>query len=132
MKTGMKRKKIVWLLRIVAAVILLQTLVFKFSGAEESIYIFSKLGMEPYGRIGSGIAELIAAILILMPKTTWMGAVLGSGIMIGAVFSHLFVLGIAVQGDGGLLFVLAIIVLVCCLELINLDRNKIFNLLKAK
>ncbi|WP_264535161.1 DoxX family membrane protein [Flavobacterium sp. N1736] len=128
----MKRKKIVWLLRIVAAVILLQTLVFKFSGAEESIYIFSKLGMEPYGRIGSGIAELIAAILILMPKTTWMGAVLGSGIMIGAVFSHLFVLGIAVQGDGGLLFVLAIIVLVCCLELINLDRNKIFNLLKAK
>ena len=128
----MKRKKIIWFLRIVAASILLQTLFFKFSGAEESIYIFSKLGMEPYGRIGSGIAELIAAILILIPKTTWMGALLGCGIMSGAVLSHLFVLGIAVKNDGGLLFVLALIVLLCCLELINLSKTNIFNLLKAK
>ena len=128
----MKRKKIIWFLRIVASSILLQTLFFKFSGAEESIYIFSKLRMEPYGRIGSGIAELIAAILILFPKTTCMGALLGCGIMSGAVLSHLFVLGIAVKNDGGLLFVLALIVLLCCLELINLSRTNIFNLLKAK
>lgn len=128
----MKRKKIIWFLRIVASSILLQTLFFKFSGAEESIYIFSKLGMEPYGRIGSGIAELIAATLILIPKTTWMGALLGCGIMSGAVLSHLFVLGIAVKNDGGLLFVLALIVLLCCLELIHLSKTKIFNLLKAK
>jgi uncharacterized membrane protein YphA (DoxX/SURF4 family) len=132
MKAIMKRKKIVWFLRIVAAGILLQTLFFKFSGAPESIYIFSKLGMEPYGRIGSGIAELIAAILILIPKTTWMGALLASGVMLGAILSHFFVLGIAVKGDGGLLFVLALIVFFCSLELINLNRNKIFNLLKAK
>lgn len=128
----MKRKKIIWLLRIVASSILLQTLFFKFSGAEESVYIFSKLGMEPYGRIGSGIAELIAVILILIPKTTWMGALLACGIMTGAILSHLFVLGIAVENDGGLLFVLALIVLLSCIELINLSRNNFFNLLKAK
>ena len=128
----MKRKKIIWFLRIVASSILLQTLFFKFSGAEESVYIFSKLGMEPYGRIGSGIAELIAAILILIPKTTWMGALLACGIMTGAILSHLFVLGIAVENDGGLLFVLALIVLLSCIELINLSRNNFFNLLKAK
>jgi len=128
----MKRKKLVWFLRIVAAAILLQTLFFKFSGAEESVYIFSKLGMEPYGRIGSGIAELIAVILILIPKTTWMGALLACGIMTGAILSHLFVLGIAVENDGGLLFVLALIVLLSCIELINMSRNNFFNLLKAK
>jgi len=128
----MKRKKIMWFLRIVASSILLQTLFFKFSGAEESIYIFSKLGMEPYGRIGSGIIELVAATLILIPKTTWMGALLACGIMSGAILSHLFILGIAVENDGGLLFVLALIVLLSCIELINLSRNNFFNLLKAK
>jgi uncharacterized membrane protein YphA (DoxX/SURF4 family) len=128
----MKRKKIIWFLRIVASSILLQTLFFKFSGAEESIYIFSKLGMEPYGRIGSGIVELIAATLILIPKTTWMGALLACGIMTGAILSHLFILGIAVENDGGLLFVLALIVLLSCIELINLSRNNFFNPLKTK
>jgi uncharacterized membrane protein YphA (DoxX/SURF4 family) len=128
----MKRKKTMWFLRIVASSILMQTLFFKFSGAEESIYIFSKLGMEPYGRIGLGIVELIAAALILIPKTTWMGALLACGIMIGAILSHLFVLGIAVENDGGLLFVLALIVFLSCVELINLSRNIFFNPLKAK
>jgi uncharacterized membrane protein YphA (DoxX/SURF4 family) len=128
----MKRKKIIWFLRIVASSILLQTLFFKFSGAEESIYIFSKLGMEPYGRIGSGIVELLAATLILIPKTTWMGALLACGIMTGAILSHLFILGIAVENDGGLLFVLALIVLLSCIELINLSRNNFFNPLKTK
>lgn len=128
----MKRKKIMWFLRIVASSILLQTLFFKFSGAEESICIFSKLGMEPYGRIGSGIIELVAATLILIPKTTWMGALLACGIMTGAILSHLFILGIAVENDGGLLFVLALIVLLSCIELINLSRNIFFNILKAK
>ena len=63
-----------WICRIVAAAILLQTLFFKFTGAAESIYIFTKVGLEPWGRIGSGIVELIAAILILIPRTTWLGA----------------------------------------------------------
>ncbi|MDR6762379.1 putative membrane protein YphA (DoxX/SURF4 family) [Flavobacterium sp. 2755] len=125
----MKKEILIWILRITASVILLQTLFFKFSGAEESIYIFSTLGIEPYGRIGSAIAELIAAVLILMPKTTWLGALGAAGIMIGAILSHLFVLGIEVQNDGGLLFALAVITLLCSLGLLYFNKNKLFNLL---
>ena len=97
-----------WVLRIAAAAILLQTLFFKFTGAEESVYIFSTLGAEPWGRIGSGIAELIASVMLLVPRSVWMGALMAMGIMAGAILSHLFVLGIEVQGDGGLLFFLGI------------------------
>ncbi|WP_017498773.1 DoxX family membrane protein [Flavobacterium sp. WG21] len=127
-----KSEKIIWTLRIIAAGILLQTLFFKFSGAEESIYIFSTLGIEPYGRIGSGIAELVVAILILIPKTTWIGALGGCGVMAGAILSHLFVLGISVQHDGGLLFLLALITLLCCLGLLYFNKSKLFNLLNLK
>lgn len=127
-----RKIQLAWTLRMVAAIILLQTLFFKFSGAEESVYIFSKIGIEPYGRIGSGIAELIIAILILIPKTTWIGALAGSGIMIGAITLHLFVLGIEVQGDGGFLFLLAIITFSCCLGLLYLHKNKFINILNLK
>lgn len=125
----MKKKILIWILKIVASVILLQTLYFKFSGAEESIYIFSALGIEPYGRIGSAIAELIAAILILIPKTTWIGALGGIGIMTGAIVSHVFVLGLVVKDDGGLLFSLAVITFLCCLGLLYFNKNKLSNLL---
>jgi len=125
-------KTLTWIIRIVAAVILLQTLYFKFSAAAESVYIFSKLGIEPYGRIGSGIAELIAAILILIPRTTLIGAIMGCGVMIGAIFSHLFVLGIEVQNDGGELFILAIITFLCCALLVFQNRKGILDLLKFK
>jgi len=125
-------KSLTWIIRLIAAAILLQTLYFKFSAAEESVYIFSTLGIEPYGRIGSGIAELIAAILILIPRTTLIGALMGSGVMIGAIFSHLFVLGIEVQNDGGTLFILALIVFLCCAFLVFLNKNKIVDLLKFK
>lgn len=128
----MKTENTIWILRIIAAGILLQTLFFKFSGASESIYIFSALGVEPYGRIGSGIAELIVAILILIPKTTWVGALGGCGIMIGAILSHLLVLGIVVENDGGFLFLLAVITLLCCLGLLYFNKNKLFNLLNFK
>jgi hypothetical protein len=99
-----------WICRITAAVILGQTLFFKFTAAPESVYIFSKLGLEPWGRIGSGVAELIAAILLLTPRFAWAGALLALGVISGALGSHLTVLGIVVQDDGGLLFALAIIV----------------------
>lgn len=101
-----------WVLRILAAVILLQTLFFKFSGAEESIYIFSTLGMEPWGRIGTGIVELVASILILLPRTTAFGAVLAVGTMSGAIFFHLTRLGIEVRGDHGQLFIYALLVFI--------------------
>src|SRR2546423_5232454 len=90
----------IWVLRLLAAVIMLQTLYFKFSGAEESIYIFSTLGIEPWGRIGIGILELIASVLILFPRTTGIGALLGIGLMSGAIFFHLTKLGLVVMNDG--------------------------------
>lgn len=114
-----------WVLRIVAAIILLQTLFFKFTGAPESMYIFERLGVEPAGRYGSGAMELIASILLMIPKYTWAGALLGMGIMAGAIASHLFVLGIDVQGDGGLLFGLGIVVFVCCAVLAWMNKAKI-------
>ena len=114
-----------WVLRITAAVILLQTLFFKFTAAPESIYIFTKVGAEPWGRIGSGIVELIAAILILTPQFTWLGSLLAIGVMPGAILSHLAVLGIEVQDDKGLLFALALIVFVCSTANLLLHRSEI-------
>jgi hypothetical protein len=97
-----------WAAQLIVAGILLQTLFFKFSGAEESVYIFSTLGIEPWGRIGSGVVELAAALLLLVPATAPLGAILTIGVMSGAIMSHLTVLGIEVRGDGGLLFALAL------------------------
>ena len=128
----MKNPIFIWIVKLIAVVILVQTLYFKFTGAEESVYIFTKLGIEPFGRIGSGVVELIASILILIPRTTLLGALMGAGTMLGAIFSHLFVLGIEVKNDGGELFTLAIITLLCCLILVFQNRRKIPDLLKFK
>lgn len=118
-------KILIWVLRLVAAAIMLQTLFFKFTGAPESIYIFETVGLEPFGRYASGVAELIASILLLIPRTTWLGAVIGLGVIAGAIMSHLTVLGIEVQGDGGTLFALAIVVFVSCAVLLFLHRRDI-------
>ena len=120
----------IWALRIIAALILLQTLFFKFSGAEESIYIFSTLGMEPWGRIGSGVLELIASILILYPRTTFIGAALGAGLMSGAIFFHLTKLGISVKGDGGQLFIYALLVFISCVILLFICRKELMDAIK--
>src|SRR3974377_120779 len=114
-----------WICRISAALILLQTLFFKFTAAPESVYIFTKVGAEPWGRIGSGIVELIAAILLLTPRFVWAGAFLALGVMAGAILSHLTVLGIEVQGDKGLLFFLAIAVFVTSSIAFLLHRTQI-------
>lgn len=122
----MKTKSIVnTLLKIIPAVILLQTLFFKFSAAPESVYIFEQLNMEPWGRIGLGIIELFVAILILVPKTTWLGALMGVGIMLGALFSHLTKLGVVVKNDGGTLFILALVTFLFCLILVWQRRSEI-------
>jgi hypothetical protein len=128
----MKHPLFLWAIKFLAVIILLQTLYFKFTAAEESVYIFSTLGAEPYGRIGSGIVELIASILILMPRTTLLGALLGLGTMFGAITSHLFILGIEVKNDGGTLFALAIITFLCCAFLVFQNKNKIPDLLRFK
>jgi len=114
-----------WICRIAAAVILLQTLFFKFTAAPESVYIFTKVHAEPWGRIGSGVVELIAAVLILIPRTVWAGALLGLGVMAGAIVSHLTVLGVEVMGDGGLLFGLALIVFCSSTVALVLHRTQI-------
>jgi putative oxidoreductase len=121
-----KNQKIAsWIVRLIAAVILLQTLFFKFTGAPESVYIFTKVGLEPWGRYGSGVVELIAAVLLLSSCHCWLGAVLALGVMGGAIMSHLTKLGIVVQDDGGLLFALAITVAVCSLVTLALHRRQI-------
>lgn len=120
-----KKNILSWIVRIVAAVILLQTLYFKFTAHPDSVYIFSQLGLEPTGRIGIGVIEMITAFLLLYPRTAGIGAVLGLGIISGAIFSHLTQLGIEVQGDGGTLFYLAVAVFVCCLVAAILHRKEI-------
>ncbi|WP_411894818.1 DoxX family membrane protein [Winogradskyella sp. A2] len=108
----MKFDKIFLVLRIAVAIILIQTLRFKFTAHPDSVYIFETVGLEPFGRVGIGIAELIAGILLLVPKTIWLGASLALGIMAGAIVMHLTELGIEVKDDGGVLFFTAIITFV--------------------
>jgi uncharacterized membrane protein YphA (DoxX/SURF4 family) len=114
-----------WTLQLLAAAILFQTLFFKFTGAEESVYIFKTLGLEPWGRIGSGVAELIACVLLLTPRTVPLGAILALGVISGAIVSHLTKLGIVVKGDGGLLFALAIVVFVASAAVLVIRRTQI-------
>jgi putative oxidoreductase len=123
------QKIISWVLRIVSAVILLQTLYFKFTGAPESVVLFTKLGVEPWGRIGTGVVELIASVLLLLPSTVFIGAFLAVGLMAGAILSHLLIIGVESQGDGGQLFILACIVLVCAAILTFLYKQQGLQLL---
>ena len=122
---------VTWSLRLVAAAIMLQTLYFKFTGQEESIRLFTELGMEPWGRIATGVFELIASTLILYPRTTGLGAALGAGLMAGAIFFHLTILGIRFDGDY-ILFVYAVIVFVCCAILLFLYRHQILGVIRKR
>jgi uncharacterized membrane protein YphA (DoxX/SURF4 family) len=121
----------IWILRLVAAVILLQTLYFKFTAHPESVKLFTRIGMEPYGRIGTGILELITAILLLIPRYTGYGAILGLGLMTGAIYFHLTKIGIYFDGDP-VLFIYAVITFVCCAILIFVYKNQLEKQLKRK
>jgi len=125
-------KYIILIARFGAAAILLQTLFFKFTGATESVYIFTTLGIEPVGRIGSGIAELISAILLIWPSKSLIGALLSAGVMAGAIASHVLILGFVIMNDGGLLFSLALLVFILNLVIIfsNIDKIKQLDLTK--
>jgi uncharacterized membrane protein YphA (DoxX/SURF4 family) len=115
-----------WILRVIAALIMLQTLYFKFTDHPESVEIFTTLGMEPWGRYGTGILEIIASILILFPNTTILGAILGLGLMAGAIFFHLTSLGIYVNGDP-VLFIYALTAFICCAMLLFFHRSQILQ-----
>jgi putative oxidoreductase len=114
-----------WVLQVTAAVILFQTLFFKFTGAEESRYIFATIGAEPWGRIASGVVELVASILLVIPGSAAVGAILALGTISGAILTHLTILGIEVKGDGGLLFALAVIVFVASAGVLYIRRYEI-------
>ena len=118
------KSRVVWAPALVAALIMGQTLYFKFMGAPESVYIFSTLGVEPWGRLAAGASELLAVALLLTPRAQWVGAGLGLGVMLGAIGSHVAVLGIVVQDDGGLLFGLAVVVALCCAAVLYLRRRE--------
>lgn len=122
---------ITWALRLLAALIMLQTLYFKFTGHEQSVKLFTELGMEPWGRIGTGIMELIAAVLILYPRTTGYGAALGAGLMAGAIFFHLTSLGIVFDGDAWL-FIYAVTCFICCAKLLIIYRQQVLQLVTRK
>lgn len=121
----MKAKSIgLWALKLIAAAIMLQTLYFKFSAHPESVQLFTTLGMEPWGRVAIGIGELIASALLLIRAFSWLGALFGAGLMAGAIFAHLTMLGISFNGSP-LLFIYAVIVLVCCGVVLYAERKQI-------
>lgn len=117
-------------LRIIAAFILLQTLYFKFSGADESVALFTALGVEPWGRIATGVLELVVAALLLIPSTVLYGALMSAGIMAGAIASHLFVIGIESADDGGLLFGMAVFTFLISMFLLFVHRQQLGKLIR--
>lgn len=123
------QKVLYWASRLLAAIIMLQTLFYKFSGSPESIYIFNRVGMEPWGRFAVGGAELLAAILLILSRTVWMGAVLTFGLMSGAIVMHIAILGIEVQNDGGLLFAYAMVCWVCSIYLMLVHKQDLKSFL---
>jgi uncharacterized membrane protein YphA (DoxX/SURF4 family) len=112
-------------LRILVAIILIQTLRFKLTAHPDSVYIFTKVGLEPFGRIGIGIIELIAGILLLINRTAWLGAGITAGVISGAVMMHLTDLGVEINGDGGVLFYTAVFVLISSLLILYTQRKSI-------
>ena len=126
-------KFFIWMLRIIPAAIMLQTLYFKFTAHPQSVKLFTILGMEPWGRIGIGVFELIAGMLLLISRTVLPGAVIGAGLMCGALFFHLTNSNIGINFDGDpILFIYALVTLTCCLALIFINRKQIPDLLRLK
>ena len=125
MQNFTRQTALVWVAQLAVAIILLQTLFFKFTAAEESVYIFSTIHAEPWGRIGSGVIELVASLLLLVPTLAPIGAALAMASMAGAIVTHLTVLGIEVKGDGGLLFGLAVTAFVCSAVVLLVRRAQL-------
>ena len=112
-------------LRLIVAAILIQTLRFKFTAHPDSVYIFQTVGLEPYGRIAIGVLELIAGILLLIPKTIWLGATLTISVIGGAIFMHLTKLGIEINNDSGILFITAVVTFIISVIILYMSRKKI-------
>ena len=113
-----RRNPFLWICRIVATLILLFTFYYKITGSPESVHVFSEADMEPYGRYSVAIAEFVAAMLIIIPRTSLAGALLAVVIMICVIASHIFVLGIQVMNDRGRHFIAAVVVAICSMIII--------------
>lgn len=125
-------KYLSWGLRILASLILLQSLIYKFGAHPDSVLLFTELGVEPLGRVCLGILELVVAILILYPKTTLLGGILGFFIMVGALFTHIFLVGIQFNNDGGKLFGLALVCFLCCVGQVFILKNQLISYVKNR
>lgn len=126
------KKSFPLILRIILALILIQTLRFKFTAHPDSVYIFEQVGLEPYGRIGIGIIELLAGILLLIPKTVWLGTSLTLGVIGGAIFMHLTQLGIEVNNDGGILFITAVVTFILAAIILLIYKKDVLKFVKLK
>jgi len=132
----MKRKEISYILErvlsLIAAMILLQTLFYKFTASPVSVHIFNLLKVEPWGRILTGIIELIAGVTLIFRRTSIYGAILAFLLMVGAILSHILVLGISIKDDSGMLFIMAIVVFTCSLSVLILQIEKFKRVIKLK
>lgn len=118
--TAVGRTVLLWTLRIFVAAVLLPQAYFKLTGTDEFVFVFQMLGAEPVGRYLTASLELMTVILLLGPRTLVQGALTGIIVMLGAVGSHLFVLGISVNEDHGAMFLLACCVLACLVFVVML------------
>ena len=125
------QSRVAWVLQVIAAIIMGQTLFFKFTGAPEPVYIFTTLGAEPFGRWFAGVSELVAVILLLIPSTAGLGALFSIGVMSGAILAHLTKLGIVVLDDGGLLFGMGVIVWIACAVVVWIRRGELIRQAQA-
>ncbi|MDZ4868660.1 MAG: hypothetical protein SGI91_15170 [Alphaproteobacteria bacterium] len=135
--TTRSRSIALFVLSAYIAFVFVQSLFFKFTGSVESIFIFSTLRdwsgiglFEPFGRFFIGASELVASILLFIPRTRIFGAGMALGIISGAIVFHLFTpLGVEIMGDGGLLFTLACGVWIASAGILWLERAKVAALL---
>lgn len=121
-----------WALALWIAYVFVWYLQYKFTGHDGSVWLFTVLtdwlglrGHEKAMRIGVGSAELLAAILCLVPPTRAIGAAMTIGIMAGAIFFHVVSpLGIDPYDDGGVLFREACLTLLAAALLLWLSRRQ--------
>ena len=119
----MSTKIISWILQLIVVVILGQTLFFKFTDAPETVELFGQLGMGPFGYKLIGLLELIACILLLIPGSVATGALLGWGVMTGAIIAHVTEIGF--EGEYGVLGSMAIAAWLLCIGIMYLNRTSI-------
>lgn len=111
--------------RLIASGILGFSAFLKLTAAPATVFIFQKLGMEPSGRFGVAVLEIIALVLILIPKTAWRGAILGCMMMFGAICMHLAMAQVTILGDHGLMFASAIVVFACCISVLVFHKAEL-------